>query len=96
MSEPVVVAWSGGKDSAIALRAVLADPALEVEALLTTVTRDYDRISVHGVRRSLLRAQAGSLEIPLIEMEIPAECTNAIYEERLGRHYARCASETIA
>ena len=84
MSEPVVVAWSGGKDSALALRAVLADPALEVEALLTTVTRDYDRISVHGVRRSLLRAQAASLELPLIEMEIPADCTNAIYGERLG------------
>jgi len=46
-AEPVLVAWSGGKDSALALRAVLADPALEIASLLTTVTREYDRISVH-------------------------------------------------
>ena len=81
MPEPVLVAWSGGKDSALALRAVLADPTLSVEALLTTVTREYDRISVHGVRRSLLRAQVAALSLPLVEMEIPADCSNATYEE---------------
>jgi uncharacterized protein (TIGR00290 family) len=84
MTEPVLVAWSGGKDSALALRAVLGDPTLAVEALLTTVTREYDRISVHGVRRSLLRAQAAALGLPLVEMEIPAECPNATYEERFA------------
>jgi uncharacterized protein (TIGR00290 family) len=87
-AEPVLVAWSGGKDSALALRAVLADPALEVEALLTTVTREYDRISVHGVRRSLLHAQADALGLPLVEMEIPASCDNATYEASLARMLA--------
>jgi len=85
MPEPVLVAWSGGKDSALALRAVLADPSLAVEALLTTVTREYDRISVHGVRRSLLHAQARALGLPLVEMEIPATCDNATYESALAR-----------
>jgi len=85
MPEPVLVAWSGGKDSALALRAVLADPSLEVEALLTTVTREYDRISVHGVRRSLLHAQVRALGLPLLEMEIPAACDNARYETSLAR-----------
>ena len=85
MPEPVLVAWSGGKDSALALQAVLADPSLEVEALLTTVTREYDRISVHGVRRSLLHAQVHALRLPLLEMEIPASCDNATYEESLAR-----------
>jgi len=84
MPEPVLVAWSGGKDSALALRAVLADPSLEVEALLTTVTREYDRISVHGVRRSLLHAQVRALGLPLFEMEIPAACDNATYEAALA------------
>jgi uncharacterized protein (TIGR00290 family) len=84
MAERVLVAWSGGKDSALALRAVLADPALEVEALLTTVTREYDRISVHGVRRSLLHAQVRALGLPLAEMEIPASCDNATYEAALA------------
>ena len=82
--EPILVAWSGGKDSALALRAVLADPLLAVEALLTTVTREYDRISVHGVRRSLLRAQVAALGLPLLEMEIPASCDNTTYESCLA------------
>jgi uncharacterized protein (TIGR00290 family) len=84
MPEPVLVAWSGGKDSALALRATLADPSLAVEALLTTVTREYDRISVHGVRRSLLHVQAAALELPLIEMAIPASCDNATYDACLA------------
>jgi uncharacterized protein (TIGR00290 family) len=85
MPEPVLVAWSGGKDSALALRATLADPSLAAEALLTTVTREYDRISVHGVRRSLLHTQTAALGLPLIEMEIPASCDNARYETCLAR-----------
>src|SRR5690348_5985515 len=85
MTEAVLVSWSGGKDSALALRAVLADPLLNVEALLSTVTTEYDRISVHGVRRSLLHAQARALGLPLVEMEIPASCDNAAYEASLAR-----------
>src|SRR5215218_120943 len=78
--ERVLVSWSGGKDSSLALRAVLADPALAVAGLVTTVTEGYDRISMHGVRRSLLRAQAESLELPLIEVPIPIRSSNDSYE----------------
>src|SRR5262245_34861353 len=53
----VLLAWSGGKDSALALAALRADPAWQVVGLLTTITRDYDRISMHGVRRAVLEAQ---------------------------------------
>src|SRR2546422_10285726 len=63
-TEPVLVAWSGGKDSALALREVLGDPRYRVAALLTTVTAEYDRISMHGGRRTLLRPQAESLGLP--------------------------------
>jgi uncharacterized protein (TIGR00290 family) len=78
--EPVVMAWSGGKDSVLALEALRADAAFHVEALLTTVTADYDRISMHGVRRSLLAAQADAIGLPLIEAPIPAAASNAAYE----------------
>lgn len=77
---PVVLAWSGGKDSSLALQALRGDPAVEPVALLTTVTREYDRISMHGVRRTLLRAQAASLGLPLVEAVIPAKATNEAYE----------------
>jgi uncharacterized protein (TIGR00290 family) len=76
----VVLAWSGGKDSALALTALRADPQCRVVALLTTVTREYDRISIHGVRRAVLEAQVGALGLPLIEASIPTGCGNADYE----------------
>src|SRR5919112_2111661 len=81
MSLPIAVAWSGGKDSSLALAALKADPALEVVALVTTVTHDYDRISMHGVRRSILQAQVAELDLPLIEAPIPSPCSNQLYEE---------------
>lgn len=76
----VVLAWSGGKDSTLALVALRADPRYRVVALLTTVTRDYDRISMHGVRRTVLEAQTAALDLPLIEASIPATASNTDYE----------------
>ena len=77
----VALAWSGGKDSALALATLRADPAVEVVALLTTITRDYDRISIHGVRRTVLEAQVAELGLPLVETVIPAAASNHVYEE---------------
>jgi uncharacterized protein (TIGR00290 family) len=77
---PVALAWSGGKDSSLALAALQRDPTLEVVALVTTITRDFDRISMHGVRRSVLEAQVASIGLPLIEASIPAVASNALYE----------------
>lgn len=57
----VVASWSGGKDSALMLETLLADPAIRVVSLLTTVTTGYDRISIHGVRRAILDAQVSAL-----------------------------------
>ena len=76
----VVLAWSGGKDSTLALAALRADPRYRLVALLTTVTRDYDRVSIHGVRRAVLEAQIAALGLPLIEASIPAGASNTDYE----------------
>jgi uncharacterized protein (TIGR00290 family) len=78
---PVALAWSGGKDSSLALAALRADPEVAVVALVTTMTSDFDRISMHGVRRSVLEAQVAAIGLPLIEATIPAAAGNAIYEE---------------
>jgi len=51
--------------------------------LLTTVTEGHERISIHGVRRELLRRQAESLRLPLHEVLIPPQCVNPIYETRM-------------
>ena len=81
---PVALAWSGGKDSCLALWALRTECGIEPAALVTTVTSDYERISVHGVRRELLRAQAAAVGCPLVEVELPAGFTNAVYEERMA------------
>lgn len=85
MSRPrALVSWSSGKDSAFALHAVREAGELDVVGLLTTVTADYARVSMHGVRRELLEAQAKALGLPLHVVEIPAPCPNEVYEERMG------------
>jgi uncharacterized protein (TIGR00290 family) len=81
--DAVLFCWSGGKDSAMALYAVLQDPELRVRALLTTVTEGYDRVSMHGVRRELLLRQTESIGLPLEEVRIPPQCVNPVYEERM-------------
>jgi uncharacterized protein (TIGR00290 family) len=81
--EPVVLSWSGGKDSTMAAYQLLASQKYEITALLTTVTEGFDRISMHGVRRELLERQADSLGIPLRKIMIPQDCTNEIYEARM-------------
>jgi uncharacterized protein (TIGR00290 family) len=86
----VLVSWSGGKDSALALDAVRGEH--EVTALLTTVTDGHDRISMHGVRTELLRRQADALGLPLDVVRIPPACTNAVYEESMRAALARHAA----
>jgi uncharacterized protein (TIGR00290 family) len=75
----VILSWSGGKDSALALQTLRRDPSVRVTALLTTITTEYDRVSVHGVRRALLREQASSLGLPLFEALISPKCSNEDY-----------------
>jgi uncharacterized protein (TIGR00290 family) len=83
MPEDIVFCWSGGKDSAMALHALGAEPSVRITGLLTTVTEEYDRISMHGVRRALLERQAESLGLPLHTVLIPPQCVNATYEARM-------------
>lgn len=95
MREKVIVAWSSGKDSALALYEVLNAGSYEVIALLTTVTWDYDRISIHGVRRVLLEQQATALRIPLEEIFIPKGASNVEYESELLKALRRHRDNSV-
>jgi uncharacterized protein (TIGR00290 family) len=75
----IAVSWSGGKDSFWALRE-LRGRGREVVALVTTISREFDRVAIHGVRRTLLRLQAARLGLPLVEVELPWPCSNEQYE----------------
>jgi uncharacterized protein (TIGR00290 family) len=82
------LSWSGGKDSALALW-TLCRAQRQPEALITTVTEIYERISMHGVPRELLARQAQALGIPLVEVVIPPACLNEVYEARMAEAFAR-------
>jgi uncharacterized protein (TIGR00290 family) len=92
---PVVVCWSGGKDSCLALQRVLVRPDLRVEALLTTLTADFDRISMHDVRRELLEEQAKALGLSLEQVLISKNATNDEYEAKMGEALARYRARGI-
>lgn len=97
-SEPpmkVLVSWSGGKDSALALAAVAADRRYQVAGLLTTLSAEFDRVSMHGVRRELLERQTRALGLPLVPVVVEAARadqgesylsfpTNNTYEQAMG------------
>lgn len=85
MPSDLALSWSGGKDSALALWILARERGVVPRALITTVTEVYDRISMHGVRRSLLALQAAATGVPLVEVEIPVACTNDVYEERMAQ-----------
>lgn len=93
--EKILVGWSGGKDSSMMLYELQKSGRYEIEALLTTVTETYDRISMHGVRNALLERQAEALRIPLCKVGIPTKCSNEIYEAKMREVMERYQSQGI-
>ena len=85
MKAPIVLSWSGGKDSSLALDALRRADRFEVVALMTSVTSTYDRVAIHGVRRALLEAQARATGLPLFEIPLEAPTSNAEYEAAFQR-----------
>ncbi|MBS1599708.1 MAG: diphthine--ammonia ligase [Bacteroidetes bacterium] len=75
--------WSGGKDSALCLYKALQSKNYDIKYLLTSVNKVYNRISMHGVRRSLLEAQAKSIGIPLLTIELPEQPDMNEYETQM-------------
>lgn len=78
----IALNWSSGKDSALSLYHLKNDPRNRIERLVTSINRPLDRVSMHGVREDLLRAQQQSLAIPLTLLELPESPDNTIYTER--------------
>jgi len=99
LTEKAIVLWSGGKDSALALYESLKSGGYEVQALLTTVVKDQDKVSIHGVRRVLLEQQANALGFPLEVTFISKAASDAEYEKELlktlKRHVANGVSSAV-
>ncbi|HEU0316807.1 MAG TPA: ATP-binding protein, partial [Solirubrobacteraceae bacterium] len=87
-SASLALSWSGGKDSALALWTLQREHGLGPRTLITTITDVYARVSMHGVRRELVRRQAEAAGIALVEIEIPVGATNDVYEQRMAEAFA--------
>src|SRR5437899_2928081 len=89
MRTPVVMSWSGGKDSVMALHELLGADDYEVIELMATVSEEYRCVSHHGVREELLDAQAAAIGIPLHKVYLPSGegggCSNEVYEAIMNR-----------
>lgn len=96
MKKKIVVSFSGGKDSVLALHRLQESGEWDIDSLLTTLTEDYDRTTMHGVRNDLLEQQAKALGVPLRKVWIPRECPNEVYQQRMEEAVERIIADGIS
>lgn len=95
MKPKAIFNWSSGKDSALALYKTLQEDQFEITSLLTSINKEFQRISMHGVHVSLLEQQAKSLGFPLIKMELPKEPSMEEYREIMSKTMSTIQSQGI-
>jgi uncharacterized protein (TIGR00290 family) len=91
----VLLSWSSGKDSAWTLHTLRQDASIELCGLLTTLNTQFDRVAMHGVRRTVLEAQAAAAQLPLWIVPLPWPCPNEVYEQRMAEVCRRAVNERI-
>ena len=99
-AKPILLSWSGGKDSAWALHLLRTDPAwsrrFRVVGLLTTVNQQFGRVAMHGFRESLLDLQGDATGLPLWKVPLAWPCSNEIYETLMSEACDRAVAEGIS
>jgi len=91
----VMVSWSGGKDSSLALFKMLNDPTIQVKGLFSTVSSESDRLPMHEVRRTWLTRQAEAIGLPHYELELPLQASNEIYERELHKQFEQFKQQGV-
>ena len=95
MRPKALISWSSGKDSAFALHEARRSGEFEIVGALTTVTETFERVSIHGVRQEILRAQLDAAGLPPRIVPIPYPCPNEIYEARMGEAVVKAVQDGI-
>jgi uncharacterized protein (TIGR00290 family) len=91
----ILLSWSGGKDSAWALKLLRDQGDYEVAGLITTINEHFQRVAIHGYREALLDQQAAATGLPVWKVPLPFPCSNADYESRMGTVIQRAISEGL-
>lgn len=95
LNEKAVVSWSGGKDCTLALHEILQKGKLHVSSLHTTFNADTRRVGLHGVKQTLIEAQASAIGIPLDKILIPSAQDHAPYKKKVQEYYQNLAEGGI-
>ncbi len=91
-----LIAWSSGKDSAWSLYEARRTNEFDIVGALTTVTDNFARVSMHGVREAILQAQLEAAGLPSIVVRIPYPCPNEVYEARMAEALAAAKAEGVS
>jgi uncharacterized protein (TIGR00290 family) len=91
----VLLSWSSGKDSAWALHVLRRQPGIELVGLVTTLNSEFQRVAMHGTRRSVLEAQAEAARLPLWVVPLPWPCSNEVYEQLMSQVCDRAIREGV-
>jgi uncharacterized protein (TIGR00290 family) len=91
----VLLSWSSGKDSAWSLHVLRQQGEIEIVGLLTTLNSEFDRVAMHGTRRTVLEAQAKAAGLPLWVVPLPWPCSNSDYEQRMRAVCERAVNEKV-
>jgi uncharacterized protein (TIGR00290 family) len=89
------ISWSSGKDSAFALLEARRLGLAEIVGVLTTVNELHDRVSMHGVRNTLLDLQIAALGLPCLKVPLPSPCSNQDYEIRMNSAVERIKAQGV-
>ena len=92
----LLLSWSSGKDSAWALHVLRSRGEYEIAGLFTTYNAEFERVAMHGVRRSLTEAQARAARLPLHWIALPHPCSNADYERIIGQFVASARADGVS
>ena len=95
MLRKALMSWSTGKDSAWALHQLRQNPEIDLLGLFCTVSKEFNRVAMHGVRVELLQEQAESIGLPVEIIEVPYPCSNAEYDRIMGQFVERARNNNI-
>jgi len=95
MLRKALMSWSTGKDSAWALHQLRQNPEIDLLGLFCTVSKEFNRVAMHGVRVEILQEQAESIGLPVEIIEVPYPCSNAEYDRIMGQFVERARNNNI-
>ena len=84
MAKKTYFNWSSGKDSAMALQALLSDKEYDVTYLLTSVNDTSGHVTMHGLREEMLLKQFEAIGIPHGVIRLPDNPSNDDYQRIMG------------